>query len=142
MLVFWYRVFSYDVMYSQRLQRYVDTFDVTLLDTAGQEIALLLRDGNPTNVYGALYDTGWKRAFIDLSPYAGQTVQLVLANYNRYDNLFNTWSYADDIQVRDWYGSYRTYLPALSNYTQEAAAVGVAVEKGPDPYEADPDGKR
>ncbi len=141
-LILWYRVFSYDVMYSQRLQRYVDTFDVTLLDTAGQEVALLLRDGNPTNDYGALYDTGWKRAFIDLGPYAGQTVQLVLANYNRYDNLFNTWSYVDDIQVRDWYGSYRTYLPLLSNYTQEAAAVAVAVEKESDLHEADPDGKR
>lgn len=111
-LAFWYRVFTYDVKYSQRLQRYVDTFDVTLYDLSGQLIAQLLRDGNPTQDYGTLYDTGWKRALIDLSPYAGQTVQLVFANYNRHDNLFNTWSYLDDVQVREGPFSYRLYLPA------------------------------
>ncbi len=145
-LIFWYRVFSYDVMYSQRLQRYVDTFDVTLLDTAGQEVSLLLRDGNPNSDYGTLYDTGWKRAFIDLRPYAGQTVQLVFANYNRYDNLFNTWSYLDDVQVRDWFGSYRTYLPAILGGTQgtatAATAAAAAPEAEPSVSEADPDGKR
>lgn len=143
-LIFWYRVFSYDVVYSQRLQRYVDTFDVTLLDATGQEIALLLRDGNPTSSYGTLYDTGWKRAFIDLSPYAGQTVQLTFANYNRHDNLFNTWSYVDDIQVRDWPYSHRIYLPVILGDAQGAAAAAAAAapEAEPSLFEADPDGKR
>lgn len=127
-LAFWYRVFTYDVIYSERLQRYVDTFDVTLLDATGQQIALLLRDGNSTQNYGSLYDTGWKRALIDLSPYAGQTVQLVFANHNRHDNLFNTWSYLDEVQVRDWPFSYRGYLPAIVG---GGAASGAAVSVAP-----------
>lgn len=124
-LAFWYRVFTYDVMYSEWLKRYVDTFDVTLHDTSGAQLALLLRDGNPTQAYGTLYDSGWKRALIDLTPYAGQTVQLVFANHNRHDNLFNTWSYLDDVQVRDWPFSYRVYLsPVLAGVgtTAQAAA--------------------
>lgn len=113
-LSFWYRVFTYDVMYSERLQRYVDTFEVTLNDLTGQPRALLVRDGNPTRTYKVLYDTGWKQVLVDLHAYAGQTVQLVLANYNRHDNLFNTWSYVDDIQVGDWPYSHRVWLSMIA----------------------------
>ncbi len=110
MLTFWYRVQTYDVMYSERLQRYVDTFDVSVYDLAGRPLALLLRDGNPTKEYKVKYDTGWKQASIDLSAFAGQTVQLVFANFNRHDNLFNTWSYLDHVQVRDGAMPYRQYM--------------------------------
>ncbi len=109
-LRFWYRVLTYDVMYSQRLERYVDTLDVTLYDAQGNEIALLLRAGNPTNAYGTRYDTGWHLASIDLSPYAGQTVQISFASWNRHDNLFNTWSFVDGIQIRD---RVDTYIPSI-----------------------------
>lgn len=109
-LVFWYRVQTYDVMYSERLQRYVDTLDVSMYDLAGQPLALLLRDGNPTKDYKVKYDTGWKQAALDLSGFAGQTVQLVFANFNRHDNLFNTWSYVDNVQVRDGAMPYRQYV--------------------------------
>jgi hypothetical protein len=99
-LLFWYRVLTYDVMYSKVCKEGVcDTFDVTLDDGGAQ--TLLLRDGNPTNKYKELYDTGWKRAMLDLRPYAGQTVQLQFANWNRHDNKFNTWSYVDDIRLTD-----------------------------------------
>lgn len=125
-LSFWYRVCTYDVMYSEWLKRYVDTFDVTLHDTSGRQLALLLRDGNPTQAYGVLYDSGWKRALIDLTPYAGQTVQLVFSNHNRHDNLFNTWSYVDDVQVRDWPFSYRVYLSSV--FTDVGTTVGVAAD--------------
>lgn len=130
-LSFWYRVFTYDVMYSEWLRRYVDSFDVTLHDTSGTQLALLLRDGNPTQTYGVLYDSGWQRALIDLTPYAGQTVQLVFANHNRHDNLFNTWSYLDDVQVRDWPFSYRVYLSSVmgtGTIAQAAADASVDVE--------------
>ncbi len=132
-LAFWYRVFTYDVMYSEWLKRYVDTFDVTLHDTSGTQLALLLRDGNPTQTYGVLYDSGWKRALIDLTPYAGQTVQLVFSNHNRHDNLFNTWSYLDDVQVRDWPFSYRIYLSHVVADTGTTAQTAVDASKAVEP---------
>ncbi len=108
MLVFWYRVLTYDVMHSKVCAEGVcDTFDVTLDDGSTQ--TLLLRDGNPTSKYKELYDTGWKHALLDLSPYAGRTVQLKFANWNRHDNKFNTWSYVDDIRLMNW--------PLYSTYT-------------------------
>lgn len=110
-LAFSYRVLTYDVLFSERLGRFVDALEVTLRDTNGQQLALLLRAGNPTNTYGTLYDTGWQYTTFDLTPYAGQTVQLAFANYNREDNLFNTWSFVDSIQVQDWPYNRRVYLP-------------------------------
>ena len=62
---------------------------------------LLLRDGNPTTIYKELYDTAGTTS-LDLTPFAGQTVQLVFSNYNRHDNLFNTWSYVDDVRLLEW----------------------------------------
>ncbi len=146
-LSFWYRVFTYDVMYSEWLKRYVDTFDVTLHDASGTEVALLLRDGNPTQTYGVLYDSGWKHALIDLTPYAGQTVQLVFSNHNRHDNLFNTWSYLDDVQVRDWPFSYRTYLSPImgtgaSTRTGPASHISAAAAVTEVPPGAETDRKR
>lgn len=130
-LSFWYRVFTYDVMYSNWLKRYVDTFDVTLHDVSGAQLALLLRDGNPTQTYGELYDSGWKRALIDLTPYAGLTVQLVFSNHNRHDNLFNTWSYLDDVQVRDWPFSHRVYLSyVMGAGTTVNVTVGASTHDG------------
>lgn len=113
-LTFWYRVYSYDVLFSQRLQRYVDDLEVSLLDTSGKQVAVLMREGNPTNNYGALYDSGWRVAMLDLSRFAGQTLQLMFANYNREDNLFNTWSFLDNIQVQDWPFNQSRYLPLVA----------------------------
>ena len=137
-LVFWYRTLSYDVLYSQRLQRYVDTFEVTINDAAGQPLALLLRDGNPTDTYGALYDTGWKTIALDLAPYAGQTVQLVFANYNREDNLFNTWSFVDSIQVQDWPYNQRRHMPLVTGGKGAAAGASAASATAGAPAAATP----
>ncbi len=121
-LTLWYRVLTYDVIFSQRLQRYIDTFEVTVSTPDGQPLALLLRAGNPTNQYGQLYDTGWQWAVLDLSPFAGQTVQLTFANYNREDNLFNTWSFVDEIRVQDWPYNVQGYLPLVAGAGSAAAA--------------------
>jgi hypothetical protein len=123
-LQFWYRVQTYDVMFSPRLGRHVDTLDVSLLGEQGNEIALLLRDGNPTDEWGKLYDTGWKFGNIDLRPYAGRTVTLSFANWNRNDNLLNTWSFVDRIQIRD---PLRSYLPLA----QGAGAAATAAFEAP-----------
>lgn len=143
-LAFWYRVKTYDVMYSQTRQRQGDTFDVKLCAVGasctgprdGAELALLLRDGNPMNsiewwaLYKPtppLYDTGWKFAIIDLKLYAGQTLQLVFANENRIDNMFNTWSYVDDIRIVDL---RRTFAPLVSAPGVRAAAAAAEPPQG------------
>ncbi|PKO23437.1 MAG: hypothetical protein CVU38_04065 [Chloroflexi bacterium HGW-Chloroflexi-1] len=144
-LVFWYRVFSYDVLYSQRLQRYVDAFEASLDDATGQPLVLLLRDGNATNEYGTLHDTGWKAVMLDLTPYAGRTVQLVFANYNREDNLFNTWSFVDGIQVQDWPYNQRRHLPLVTGgqgAAAAAAAAATAIQPQIAPAIGVPEGKR
>lgn len=138
-LTFWYRIKTYDVMYSQARQRFGDTFDVKLcaVDTLctgpydGKESALLLRDGNPMDSYkwwelyrGAppLYDTGWKFVRIDLRPYAGQTLQLAFANENRIDLKYNTWSYVDDIRIVDL---RRTFVPFVFESGVRAAEADI-----------------
>ena len=123
-LRFWYRVLTYDVMYSERLQSYVDTLDATLTDAAGQPLAVLLRAGNPTNTFGELYDTGWRLADVDLKPYAGRSGRLSFANCNgpqngRADNMLNTWSYVDSIEI---YDSSWLYLPLLAKDNGTGAA--------------------
>ncbi len=119
-LSFWYRVQTYDVMHSKVCQNGVcDTFDVTVDD--GSAETLLLRDGNPTTKYRELYDTGWKWAKLDLTPFAGQTVQLKFANWNRHDNKFNTWTYMDDVRLIEW-PLYGTYLSSIMNGTSGGAA--------------------
>ena len=119
-LGFWYRVLTYDVMYSKVCPDGVcDTFDVTVDD--GGAATLLLRDGNPTTKYKQLYDTGWKWAKLDLTRFAGQTVQLKFSNWNRHDNKFNTWSYVDDVRLMEW-PLYGTYL-SLMMHGNDAEAV-------------------
>ena len=127
-LAFWYRVLSYDVLYSERLKRFVDTFEVTVSDPApGSVPDLLFRTGNVTNRYGTLYDSGWQFITLDLRPYAGRTVNLTFANHNREDNLFNTWSFVDVIQVRDWPYAERRYLPLVA--IKPAASAAAATEE-------------
>ncbi len=109
-LSFWYRVLTYDVMYSNTYQKYYDTFDVTIRDSQATTATLVLRDGNPTQSYGTLYDTGWRRAMIDLRPYAGRSITLEFANWNREDNRFNTYTYLDNVQVLNWPAA-RRFLP-------------------------------
>ncbi|MGQ9517781.1 MAG: OmpL47-type beta-barrel domain-containing protein, partial [Anaerolineae bacterium] len=115
-LHFWYRIFTYDVVWSERYQRYYDSFDVEI--TAGGPAQLLLRDGNydPLKVGAGkpVVDLGWKEGVIDLSPYAGQTVTLYFRNSNREDHYFNTWTYLDDISITDSVTGYRVRVPLVA----------------------------
>ena len=141
-LAFWYRVLSYDVLWSERLQRYVDDLEVSLRDTNGQQLALLLRAGNPTSIYGTLYDTGWHYVTVDLGQYAGQTVQLAFANHNREDNLFNTWSFVDNIQVQDWPYNQHVYLPLTLGGGAAASAAQAAPADANEKPAAPPEGQK
>ncbi len=114
-----YRMFTYDVMWSEYYHRYYDTFEVHILDQSGNESVPLI-DGYQGSEYATLHDLGWKEARIDLRPYAGQQIQIVLADYNRWDNRFNTWTYVDDVKVVNAELNWRVFMPLT------AGASGVA----------------
>ncbi|MGQ9584984.1 MAG: OmpL47-type beta-barrel domain-containing protein [Anaerolineae bacterium] len=102
-LTLWYHIWTYDVVWSESFQRYHDSFEVRLTDSRGITLTLALQDGNwdPLKVdwYNSIMDLGWKRATVDLRPYAGQTIIVELSNWNRQDHLFNTWTCVDDIRI-------------------------------------------
>lgn len=113
-LSFWYRVFSYDVVWSgdPSNQTLYDSFDVHILTPGGSE--LLVRDGN----YGPfaddvpVVDTGWKEKRYSLAAYAGRTIQIRFACHNRNDNYYNTWAYVDEVRVSGRF-EQRLHLPAI-----------------------------
>ncbi|MDH7486324.1 MAG: hypothetical protein QHJ81_08595, partial [Anaerolineae bacterium] len=132
-LTFWYRIFTYDVFWSERLQRFYDTFEVSIHSSTGVTLALPLRDGNKVGPdpqfgvdFGVLKDLGWRYGRVDLKPYAGQTIQIVFANHNRWDNRFNTWTFLDEVQIVDSDVFVRRYLPLVAVGERAQAAVAEA----------------
>ncbi|MBC8447523.1 MAG: hypothetical protein H8D78_07215, partial [Chloroflexi bacterium] len=135
-LTFWYRIFTYDVLWSERLQRFYDTFEVSIHSSTGVTLALPLRDGNDAGPdpqfgvdFGVLKDLGWRYAIIDLRPYAGQTIQIVFANHNRWDNRFNTWTVLDEVRIVDGDAFVRRYLPLVAAGGEGQAAAVTASDR-------------
>ncbi|NLS77003.1 MAG: hypothetical protein GXY76_07065 [Chloroflexi bacterium] len=112
-LSFWYRVISYDVLYTSD-QRLYDSFDAYILTGTGEK--LILRDGNtgPFSETMPPADSGWKLKQYSLAAYAGQTIGIRFACYNRNDKAYNTWAYVDDIRVSGAFET-RTWLPSILN---------------------------
>jgi len=108
MLNFWYRIFTYDVMWSDSHQCYYDYFDVYIQDIGGQTLEHILRDGYTDEwKEDTLQDLGWRRFRYDLSAYAGQTIRIYFANFNTPgatgDPGLNTYTYLDDVAIEgDW----------------------------------------
>jgi uncharacterized repeat protein (TIGR01451 family) len=106
-LGFWYRIFTYDVMWSAKYKSYYDYLDVELRDSGGNTVRIL-RDGFTGEWQpDTLRDLGWRHHSFDLSAYKGQTVRIRFANFNTggvtNDPRFNTYTYLDDITVDgDW----------------------------------------
>lgn len=98
-----YRMYTYDVMWSDYFQEFIDTFDVYVLSSTGTPLAHLLRDGNTDRTLigpgRPVVDLGWKEVSFDVSQFAGQTVQIVMANSNRRDQIYNTWTIVDNITI-------------------------------------------
>jgi len=138
-LTFWYRIFTYDVFWSERYQRFYDTFEVSIHSSEGVTLALVLRDGNDAGPdpqfgvdYGVLKDLGWRYAAIDLTPYAGQAIQIVFANHNRWDQRFNTWTLLDEVQIVDRHAFVQRYFPLVAATGEaQAAAAGLLPRHGP-----------
>jgi hypothetical protein len=118
-----YRIFTHDLVYSTNLSKYYDTFEIYVnavppaagdLNQANRDAlcryggtwdtttdGLAFCDGKPSDPTKTQppSDLGWRRVTLDLSNYLGQTIDLYLANYNRQDNWFNTWTYVDNVTV-------------------------------------------
>jgi hypothetical protein len=126
-LEFWYRVQTYDqVKTSSPIWdircpvdppppfRWVDSFDVTVQTPGSNDADVLLREGNSEPQFPEpieFRDLKWRRAEIDLTAYAGQTVTLQLSSHNRLDSRFNTYTDVYGMRVRG--DLPRIFLPLL-----------------------------
>jgi len=115
-LEFWYRLQTYDqitttsTIWDIRCPinprppfRWVDSFDVSVRPNGASTADVLLRAGNSQAQFPEpieFRDMKWKRAEIDLSAYAGQTVTLQMSSHNRLDSRFNTWTDVYGVRVR------------------------------------------
>ncbi|MGE5603442.1 MAG: hypothetical protein ACM30E_10340, partial [Nitrososphaerales archaeon] len=87
-----------------------------------------------------LYDTEWRLANLNLTAFAGQSGVLSFSNCNgpqngQPDNLFNTWSYVDSIEI---YDRSAMYLPlTILGRTETASGLDGSVE-APNASVADP----
>jgi len=114
-LSLWYRMFSYDVLTGLRFPLW-DSFDLTLRDADGQVIKLILRDGHRGQYQGQLWDSGWRRFLFDLTPWAGQQIQLHMELANRNEPVDDSWVYVDNVELL-LRPLYRLALPAVfANY--------------------------
>ncbi len=127
-LSLWYHMITWDVRYAYSHHRWQDTFEVTILTPEGKQLAKPLIDGyrghNPPVAgvdYGVEHDLGWKHFTYDLTPYAGQMIMVRLANWNRWDNLYNTWTIVDDVQVQDNQINHHVYLPTITGQMGSAS---------------------
>ncbi len=108
-LSLWYHIRTYDVVWGcGNPDILYDSFDVTLLDTSGNLLAMPLRAGNlDCAAYNAYYDQYHvyplsdivMQTAIDLAPYAGRTIVIEMHNANRQDWKYNTWTYVDSVRV-------------------------------------------
>jgi hypothetical protein len=54
----------------------------------------------PENIRNGIQD-GWALGSIDLTANKGHTITLYFRNYSRFDNYYNTYTYLDNIQLRE-----------------------------------------
>ena len=86
-----YRVFSYDL-------DIVDFFQVQINDSPVAKIGNPLWNAPSCDLEP--WDSGWRTFEFDLSPYKGQSVEVLLSNVNETHEWYNTWTQVDDVQVR------------------------------------------
>jgi hypothetical protein len=121
MWAFRYRILTYDVLWSQRYDRFYDSLHAGLGPVGTLQPTYVFTDGNRTQSYGTLMDLGWRDSVVDLRPYAGQTIDVCLANVTRVDTLFNTWTYVDDVRLVNL--EHAIYVPIVQ---QQAVVSGLS----------------
>ena len=119
-LLFRYRIYTYDVLWSQTQNRFYDSFNVGLRPIGSIQPTWVYTDGNRIG-YGRFRDLGWREGAVDLRPYAGQSVQICLANATRVDDWYNTWTVVDDVRLLNV--EKKLYLPTILHI---APAVGLS----------------
>ena len=93
-LTVYYRILTYDKLGGEKYDR----FEISVNGT------LLSRLGNTGSNFGCekpINDLGWRSFTYDLSIYRGQTILLRLVNITHPDDWYGTWTYVDDVQVRE-----------------------------------------
>lgn len=93
-LTVWYRLLTWDS--NPGLSEMFDRFEIRLNGS------VVHRAANQSGAYGCNgppVDLGWKRFTLDLSPYRGQWVWVMVTNIVWPDEAYNTWTYVDDIFV-------------------------------------------
>ena len=130
-LYFRYRVFTYDMVWSQRYNRYYDSFNVSISPAGAIEPTYVFTDGNRTQEYDSLKDLGWREGTIDLKPYAGRRVKICLANVTREDGRYNTWTLVDDVRLLNV--ERKLFLPAVLRTTPvpNASSIGEPTHQPP-----------
>ncbi|MBI5878720.1 MAG: hypothetical protein HZB53_13805 [Chloroflexi bacterium] len=118
LLTLWYRMFTFDVLHGCRIALW-DSTDVSVRTADGMELALVARDGYTDAACGsyvpALHDLGWRKAAYDMTPYAGQTIQIYVGLSNRNQPVDDSWVYVDDVSITPGVMPpvYRTYIPMI-----------------------------
>jgi hypothetical protein len=127
-IVISYRVATHDVVYGESTRKYFDDFEVSLdvqpwtlskkdrndahcneappvpdiihLNGPGLAFCDGNRSGDPTGKED-IHDAGWKTVTLRLvgSWFRGRDIRLYMANFNRVDGYWNTWTYVDEVRV-------------------------------------------
>ncbi len=128
-LTFWYRIRTYDTVFSERYQKLYDTLDVQL--KFGGDLHLVFRDGQPYDQWletegKELADLGWRWAIIPIPRnMIDETIGISIENWNRNDGWFNTWSQVTDVRVWE---PYQVFLPQIAGGGGVSAAQKEDVE--------------
>lgn len=123
-ITIWYHIYTRDKVWGDHTKKYYDSFEIYINDVNWSEAnnpdpsdpwrktrcrenlgisdasnpGLVFCDGGTGPGEGKLSE--WERhIMLDLSQFKGQDIVLYLANFNREDHHFNTWTYVDDICV-------------------------------------------
>nr|MBC7244086.1 hypothetical protein [Chloroflexota bacterium] len=123
MLLFRYRIFTYDLILGPITGKFFDSFNIALWRPGDISPTYVFTDGHKGPDYGTLRDLGWREGAVDLKPYAGQTLKVCLANVTREDEHLNTWTYVDDVRVVNL--EYKICLPVIKRLVPMA---GLAAE--------------
>jgi len=103
-LSFWTNMKSWDIAWSEARQNWWDTLDVRVSQADGTSSSLATRYGNfdlegidPNNP--TLWESGWIRLSVDLTPWAGQRVRIAFQLHNRQHYTLPSWAFIDDVQL-------------------------------------------
>lgn len=90
----WYRIYTWDR--NRTGIEGLDQFEILIND------ALVFDDRNTSDAFGCggpALDLGWRPFSIPLSSYRGQFIDIMFVNVVAPDNVFNSWTYIDDISI-------------------------------------------